>query len=1042
MSISRNLGDLVLGEFELPSSSLANALPEQTDNAGKFLTTDGTNETWGNITESNDLSSSVTWANVPDTNITESSVTQHQAALSITESQISDFGSYVTTLGAQALATASALTLSGNTLTLTKGNGTTDTVDLSAYLDEDARAIASGVLAADTGIVTFTRDDASEFTLDLSALLDDTNLVTSVAGKSGVVTLEKADITDFSDSDYATALQGELADTSLQPNDNVSSLVNDAGYLTSETADVLTSLSLASNTLTYTDEAGAATDIDLSAYLDDTDTYVTSGALTANTLTLTLSDASTVAIDISDIVNTSLATSIIAFDTGYTITGSEPQGTLFWDADNETLAVVEDGSVLQIGQELHYHVTKHGSAQDIPNGMPVVAVGTTGGSGKVLACAATVAEFNTCTGLSVTEIPAKYVIGVATEIITNNGAITSFGKVNDVTGANYTEGTVYYVDEINGGLTSTKPTTGLVMPIAFAINSDTLMVRTTPINERLVEEGVTAYGWGDHSTAGYLTSYTETDPVYTASSWYTTPNNAANWETAYAWGDHATAGYLTVETSHDDVLVDGDFTSSGFMKTDGSGNYSVDTNTYLTSETSHADVLVDGDFTSSGIMTTDGAGNYSVDSTAYLPLTGGTLSGGINVTGTVESDELVVVGDVTLKGYYPTGTSNIGIGPTALNNSLTGSNNVALGNSTLSSLTTGGSNFGAGLNALSNLTTGSSNFSVGASSSKYNTTGNWNTSIGELALMNNISGHNNTAIGRYACMYQETGSSNIAIGALNLRDNVSGSYNVAVGNSTLTSNTGSSNVGIGSSCLSLNTTGQYNYAMGTSALYNSTTGSNNIAIGYYAGNKNTTASYNTSIGYRSGYNTTTGGSNIFVGQEAGYNVTTGMGNTFVGKGAGYNMATGSYNTIVGSYSGNNATLNMSDLNGYIALSNGYGAIRMYCDNLGNWTATGNINAVNFNSTSDATLKTNVETLTGSLDAVKALRGVSFDWVENGNSEVGVIAQEVEAVIPELVSTNDKGIKSVKYGNVVAVLIEAIKEQQAQIDELKSKLGAE
>jgi hypothetical protein len=102
--------------------------------------------------------------------------------------------------------------------------------------------------------------------------------------------------------------------------------------------------------------------------------------------------------------------------------------------------------------------------------------------------------------------------------------------------------------------------------------------------------------------------------------------------------------------------------------------------------------------------------------------------------------------------------------------------------------------------------------------------------------------------------------------------------------------------------------------------------------------------------------------------------------------------------------------------------------------------SGTVNAANFNTTSDATLKTNVETLSGSLDAVKSLRGVSFDWLENGGSEIGVIAQEVEAVLPDVVSTNEEGIKSVKYGNMVAVLIEAIKEQQAQIDELKAKLG--
>ena len=85
------------------------------------------------------------------------------------------------------------LSLATNTLTLTKPDETTDTVDLSAYLDEDARAIASGALNGVTGIVTFTRDDASTFTLDLSDLLDDTNLVTSVNGRNGVVTTSLAD---------------------------------------------------------------------------------------------------------------------------------------------------------------------------------------------------------------------------------------------------------------------------------------------------------------------------------------------------------------------------------------------------------------------------------------------------------------------------------------------------------------------------------------------------------------------------------------------------------------------------------------------------------------------------------------------------------------------------------------------------------------------------------------------------------------------------------------------------------------------------------
>ena len=65
----------------------------------------------------------------------------------------------------------------------------------------------------------------------------------------------------------------------------------------------------------------------------------------------------------------------------------------------------------------------------------------------------------------------------------------------------------------------------------------------------------TAYGWGDHSLVGYLTSFTETDPIYTASSWYTTTNNSGNWNTAFGWGNHATAGYLTSFTETDPIYT-------------------------------------------------------------------------------------------------------------------------------------------------------------------------------------------------------------------------------------------------------------------------------------------------------------------------------------------------------------------------------------------------------------------------------------------------------------------------------------------------------
>lgn len=98
-----------------------------------------------------------------------------------------------------------SLSLASDELTLTRADGTTSTVDLSPYLDEDARAISSGTLNGGTGIVTFTRDDASTFTLDLSALLDDTNIVTSVNTQTGAVVLDADDIDDTSTTNKFTS---------------------------------------------------------------------------------------------------------------------------------------------------------------------------------------------------------------------------------------------------------------------------------------------------------------------------------------------------------------------------------------------------------------------------------------------------------------------------------------------------------------------------------------------------------------------------------------------------------------------------------------------------------------------------------------------------------------------------------------------------------------------------------------------------------------------------------------------------------------------
>lgn len=105
------------------------------------------------------------------------------------------------------------------------------------------------------------------------------------------------------------------------------------------------------------------------------------------------------------------------------------------------------------------------------------------------------------------------------------------------------------------------------------------------------------------------------------------------------------------------------------------------------------------------------------------------------------------------------------------------------------------------------------------------------------------------------------------------------------------------------------------------------------------------------------------------------------------------------------------------------------------------SADGSVTAQSFIYTSDASLKENVKLLNNSLDKIERLEGVSFTWKKNGVEEIGLIAQDVEKVLPELVVTSEDGLKAVKYGNIVALLIEAVKEQQAEINELRVELDS-
>jgi len=86
-------------------------------------------------------------------------------------------------------------------------------------------------------------------------------------------------------------------------------------------------------------------------------------------------------------------------------------------------------------------------------------------------------------------------------------------------------------------------------------------------------------------------------------------------------------------------------------------------------------------------------------------------------------------------------------------------------------------------------------------------------------------------------------------------------------------------------------------------------------------------------------------------------------------------------------------------------------------------------------------KTNIKQIEGALDTVEDLRGVSFDWKAGGKPDIGLIAEEVVQVVPEVVALEENGqdAKSVDYARLTAVLIEAIKEQQTELEKQQTEI---
>ena len=121
------------------------------------------------------------------------------------------------------------------------------------------------------------------------------------------------------------------------------------------------------------------------------------------------------------------------------------------------------------------------------------------------------------------------------------------------------------------------------------------------------------------------------------------------------------------------------------------------------------------------------------------------------------------------------------------------------------------------------------------------------------------------------------------------------------------------------------------------------------------------------------------------------------------------------------------------------VNDAYSTVIMNLTDAGALTTTGNMNAPNFVLTSDARLKENIEPLGYGLDTVKSFRPVSYVMKKTGEAQIGLIAQEVKSLVPEVVRRGPDNSLGITYDNLIAVLIKATQELDSKVTALSEKI---
>ena len=264
--------------------------------------------------------------------------------------------------------------------------------------------------------------------------------------------------------------------------------------------------------------------------------------------------------------------------------------------------------------------------------------------------------------------------------------------------------------------------------------------------------------------------------------------------------------------------------------------------------------------------------------------------------------------------------------------------------------------------------------------------------------------------------------------------------NLAIGQSCLTNTTsGTQNTAIGNGALTSNTTGLYNVAVGYNAL-NGASADQNTAVGWEALKGANTGGYCTGVGLQA-LTAATGGYNTAFGRGCGATTTSGNNNIFIGTNAVGSGATVTYELVIGTANGSNTT--------------GKGANTGFISMNGGGTFQGN-NSAAWSVTSDQRLKKNIVDNDVGLNAINAVRVRNFEYrlpeevdaelspgdaINKKGVQLGVIAQELQAVLPDCVKQESTGVLSVDADNLTWYTVNAIKQLSAALDAANARIAA-